>query len=291
MRTVRVQTPVGVFESFEDDHITEHLVHLHGYQRSDIAMLVSFIRQGDVILDVGAHIGTFSVPFARAAAPDGRVTAFEPVADHVELLRRNIAANELADAIDVVPSAVARRDTELFVRRVDGNSGATSFSRESGEAVDDLDVVTLDDWWRSRGRPPVNVVKIDVEGMEFDALASGREMVAARRPLVDFEVDLLRRPPLAALDEFFDGLGYDLFVNATSRESAADAFSLAHLRSARRLARAYPRIFDVVAIDRTSNRYPQRAASAVTTDLRVMRLAARSQAGRLLRRVRRTARG
>ncbi len=293
MRTVRINTPAGIFEGFEGDHITEHLVRLHGYQRSDLAMLRDFVRKGDVILDVGAHIGTFSVPLAQAAGPDGRVTAFEPMPDHVGLLRRNIEANDLGRAIDVVQAVVARPDADLFVQRVEGNSGATSFSHDSGEPVDvDVDVVALDDWWRSHGRPEVNVVKIDIEGMEFDALSCSREMVATTRPLVEFEVDLLRRPPLAELDGFFRDLGYDFFVNAAARDAADDAFSLAHLRSARRLAPAYPRIFDVVAVDRASNRYPERAASAWATDFRVMRLAARSLAGRLLRRVRRrTARG
>ena len=99
MRTVQIETPFGTFESFEDDHITGHLVESGAYQRSDLAMLLSFVRSGDHVLDIGAHIGTFSVPLGKAVGETGRVVAFEPVADNFELLERNILSNNLADVV------------------------------------------------------------------------------------------------------------------------------------------------------------------------------------------------
>ena len=155
-------------------------------------MLLSFVRSGDHVLDIGAHIGTFSVPLGRAVGEAGRVVAFEPVADNFELLERNILRNNLADVVEPIRAVVASRESPLYVSRIEGNSGATSFSRDHGEPVGEIPVVSVDGWWRSwTARPPsVQVVKIDVEGMEHEVLSSGAEMIDTFRPVVHFEVDL-----------------------------------------------------------------------------------------------------
>jgi FkbM family methyltransferase len=281
MRTTRVDTPFGSLESFEGDHITEHLIEFGAYQRSDLAMLLSFVRPGDCVLDVGAHIGTFTVPLGRTVGADGRVIAFEPVADHFELLNHNVVTNSLTDVVKPVRAVVTNGSAPLYVLRVAGNSGATSFSGDHGESVGDTPIVSLDGWWDSGADRPssVHVVKIDVEGMEYEVLSGGAKLIDTFRPVVHFEVGLGRRPPLAALDDFFSSRGYRFFVNCAGRESATDAFKLAHLRHVRQLP--HPYIFDVVAVDPASSRWPSQAASVRSTDFRIGRLAARSRAGRL----------
>jgi FkbM family methyltransferase len=281
MRTTRVDTPFGSLESFEGDHITEHLVEFGAYQRSDLAMLLSFTRLGDCVLDVGAHIGTFSIPLGRAVGTSGRVVAFEPVADHFELLSHNVVNNGLTDVVKPVRAVVANGASPLYVTRVAGNSGATSFSDDHGDLVDDVPIVSLDSWWDSgEARPPsVEVVKIDVEGMEYEVLSGGAKLIDAFRPLVHFEVCLECRPPLAALNDFFSSRGYRFFVNYADRASATDVFKLGHLRRVRELP--HPHIFDVVAVDPASSRWPRQAASIFSTNFCLSTRAARARAGRL----------
>jgi FkbM family methyltransferase len=286
VRTTRVDTPFGSLESFEGDHITEHLIEFGAYQRSDLAMLLSFVRRGDCVLDVGAHIGTFTVPVGRVVGADGRVFSFEPVADHFELLSHNVVSNGLADVVKPVRAVVANGASALYVTRVAGNSGATSFSRADGDPVGDTPIVSLDSWWDSgEARPPsVEVVKIDVEGMEYEVLSGGAKLIDAFRPVVHFEVSLERRPPLDALNDFFSSRGYRFFVNCAVRNSATDAFKLAHLRHVRRLP--HPHIFDVVAVDPASSRWPRQAASVLPANLRLSTRAARARAGRMWESVR-----
>ena len=281
MRTTRVDTPFGRLESFEGDHITEHLIEFGAYQRSDLAMLLSFVRQGDCVLDVGAHIGTFTVPLARAVGANGRVFAFEPVADHFELLSHNVVNNGLTGVVTPVRAAVANGASPLYVMRVAGNSGATSFGSTEGDPVGDMPIVSLDSWWDSgEARPSsVEVLKIDVEGMEYEVLSGAENLIDTFRPVVHFEVCLERRPPLAELNDFFSSRGYRFFVNCAVRNSATDAFKLAHLRHVRRLP--HPHIFDVVAVDPGSSRWPRQAANVLSTNFRLSTRAARARAGRL----------
>ncbi len=283
VRTVLVETSFGSFESFEGDHITEHLGEFGAYQRSDLAMLLSFVRPGDCVLDIGAHIGTFSVPLGKAVGKTGKVIAFEPVSDNFELLERNVKRNRLEDIVQPVNAVVASGKFPLYINRIEGNSGATNFSHGQGEALDGIPVVSVDNWWNSQPRrsPGVQAMKIDVEGMEHEVLSSAAETIDKFRPVVHFEVFSGRRDLLVALNEFFSLRGYQFFINRSFRDSPTDAFKLAHLRRVGQLSLTRQYLFDVVAVDPASPRWPRHAASAFAADLRIGQLAARSRASRL----------
>src|SRR4029077_7343525 len=73
----------------------------------EIPEILSALKPGGIVLDVGAHIGGFSLIAARAVGPSGKVFAFEPVASNVELLEENRALNG-TDCIVPVHAAVGR---------------------------------------------------------------------------------------------------------------------------------------------------------------------------------------
>jgi hypothetical protein len=58
VETVILSTPWGSLESFAGDLITEQLHDYGAHQRSDLAFLLSLLRPGDTVVDVGAHVGT-----------------------------------------------------------------------------------------------------------------------------------------------------------------------------------------------------------------------------------------
>jgi FkbM family methyltransferase len=287
-RTVLVETAFGSFEGFEGDHITEHLGEFGAYQRSDLAMLLSFVRPGDCVLDIGAHIGTFSVPLGKAVGETGRVISFEPVPEHFELLRRNISRNNLDNTVQPVNAAVGNASTPLYINRVTGNSGATNFSHGAGDPMNGIPVIALDTWWGSRPGLPAGVqaIKIDVEGMEHEALSSAAKIIDESRPVVHFEVFSGRRELLDELSGFFSSRGYQFFMNRSFRDSPTDAFRLARLRRVGRLAVTRRYLFDVVAVHPDSPRWPGQASGAWATDLVIARIAARARAGDLRRLVR-----
>jgi FkbM family methyltransferase len=134
------------------------------------------VSTGDVVWDVGANIGWFSLLAARVAGPSARVTAFEPVPTNVAQIKANAARNGLP--IVVVPAAVA------------GTSGWSSFDAESsltGRLSTDgpmiVPTITLDDW-AARVGPP-NVIKLDIEGDEVAVLADGaKQLLSVHRPAI-----------------------------------------------------------------------------------------------------------
>jgi FkbM family methyltransferase len=138
------------------------------------------------VLDVGAHLGYFTLLAARRGAD---VIAFEPNPRTLAHLRANIAANDAAARVTVVPKALAaaagRRPFHLSL------AGDTSSLHEQDETVAavDVEVTTAD---AVVGPRAVDVIKLDVEGSEVAALTGARNTISEHRPLLQLEVEAER---------------------------------------------------------------------------------------------------
>lgn len=252
-----VRTPWGTFAGFRRDTVTDHLVRFGAHTRNELAMLLSLLRPGDTAVDVGAHIGTFSVPMAAQVGPRGKVIALEGSAETFALLRRNVAQNGLEGRIEPHWAVVTDRPGEYqpIPRRT--NSGATFFARSERQAEGPPSVV-LDRWLAGRV-DRLDLVKVDVEGMELRVLVGAEATIRRYRPVVYVEVN---RPGLArqgdspaGLERFLAGLGYRFFRNAGPRNSATDTYQITRLDRVDEGGA----FFDLLAVHRQSDRYPHGA--------------------------------
>src|SRR5271168_535718 len=79
-----------------------------------LAAVTSNITPGMTVIDVGAHIGYYTLLFAKTAGPSGRVISFEPLPQNFALLQENIGLNHL-DNVLALPQAVFSRDEEILI--------------------------------------------------------------------------------------------------------------------------------------------------------------------------------
>lgn len=128
----------------------------------------SYIRSGDLVIDVGAHVGEYVEKFLDCGA---RVVAVEPVPDLAKLLRRRF--HQIS--VEQVAVGARRGSTQLFLgRSLSHSTTALSFRDEPPVGVGytgvslDVQVVTLDDLTDKYGEP--SFIKIDAEGSEADVL-------------------------------------------------------------------------------------------------------------------------
>ena len=148
-------------------------------ERGQIEAFVSRIRGGDAVWDVGANVGLYTIPSARAAGPSGGVYAFEPVPANLAYLRRHVQLNGLEN-VHIVEAAVAARPGE--VRMAPGDSGSEASVRDDGPWV--VPAVSLDVWRATTRTPAPFLIKIDVEGAEAGVLAGASETLRTARPTI-----------------------------------------------------------------------------------------------------------
>jgi FkbM family methyltransferase len=143
-------------------------------------LMAAAATPGATVVDVGANTGYNTVYAAALVGPHGRVVAVEPAADNARVLRDNIAANGLSNvAIHTVAAGRRHETRELFLR---GDlSAVNSLFAESVYAtvtgVDRVPVAPLD----ALVDGDADLVKIDVEGAELDALAGMTRLLRSDR--------------------------------------------------------------------------------------------------------------
>ncbi|MEE8296748.1 MAG: FkbM family methyltransferase [Hyphomicrobium sp.] len=142
-------------------------------------MMLSRVREGGTIVDVGAHIGYYSLLFAKRAGQSGRVFAFEPSTQTHARLVENISLNDLANITTVKAAASDEAGTATINLAAGSNTGSTSLHFDNG-AVDteQVETIVIDDYLERHGIDEVNLIKIDVEGHELHALQGLRRTVS-----------------------------------------------------------------------------------------------------------------
>ncbi len=144
-----------------------------------------------VVLDVGANIGLATLAMATALPASARLLAVEPSPRNLAHLRRNLAANGLAQRVEVVAAAAGAEPGSLSFHESEFGAGSHLVSGHhlAGNAMPavQVPVETLDRVVSSRGLERLDFVKIDVEGFEPDVLAGGAGAIARFRPVIYVE--------------------------------------------------------------------------------------------------------
>ncbi len=140
--------------------------------RDEIYQKYYKVKKGDIVVDVGAHIGTFTVRAAKTVGDGGMVVAIEPEMDNLRVLERNIRANGLNNVVIVPKGVWSRKDRlKLFIKE---NTSGHSFVRCRGRFME-VEVDTLDNILRELGVNKVDFIKMIVEGAEIEAYKGMKE--------------------------------------------------------------------------------------------------------------------
>ncbi len=209
-----VQIAPGLVMSVRADDQIERAIYLFGlYEFVSAHAFVRLLRPGMNVVDAGAHSGQYTLLAARRVGEEGVVVAVEPNPPVRARLERNVRLNGLRN-VRIAPVALARSPGAVTLAIPGGeNTGVAAVRTPSPtETAIEVEAVPLDALLQSMNVARLDVLKIDVEGMETDVLAGGRTTIARDKPAILFEANDLyfgderTDPTVAALRD----LGYRL---------------------------------------------------------------------------------
>lgn len=233
-----------IFGHLMYQNVTDHVDYgglkgesLDGYIRresDETAFIIDRIKPGQVVVDIGANIGFYTLLLAKLAAT-GRVYAFEPGRLSFSLLTINTLLNGYENVELVNQGVTSSTGTAFYYSGGTVESGSTValeqpvFDHTRHRVA--VPTVALDDFFRDR-HAKVDYIKIDIEGGEFEAL-KGMTQLLENNPQIWLTVEFAPYLPLWAnvdIKEFLDfvrGLGFQLYdVSRQSDVPATDEYLL-----------------------------------------------------------------
>lgn len=174
-----------------NDDLARQILRNEGFEARTLARMRELVREGMLVLDIGANIGYYTVQLASWVGPHGRVIAFEPNPTMLRELERNVRFNGLKN-VTIKPFALSNETGEsTFYCPPTGFEGhGTLRANQTFSSVATIRVATrkLDDVLSEMGIDSVDFIKIDVEGAERTVFAGAQTLLAApRRPRIIFE--------------------------------------------------------------------------------------------------------
>lgn len=189
-------------------------------------------RKGDVVIDIGANVGSHTLPMAHLVGDAGQVYAFEPVPWAIGKLKRNLNLNDFKNI-----------ETEQIALSDENHAGVemefrASFKIEAGQGVDKQGQINQD-WWREcervvtkmqtldsyvqeHGLARVNLIKLDVDGFEGKVIRGALNTLKQHKPFLIMEIApawvAMRGDPAIKIAKQLLGIGYRCFSEVTFDE-------------------------------------------------------------------------
>ena len=150
------------------------------YESRKQQLIAGVLKPGQVMYDVGANVGLYSLLASAAVGPDGRVFAFEPVEENVRYLERHLKLNGISNCCAVRAAVSSKDGAEPFDFWNDRSMG-----RLSALGTERVPTIRLDSFLAAdpvKRRP--DFVKIDVEGGEARVLEGAVSLLKENSPIV-----------------------------------------------------------------------------------------------------------
>jgi FkbM family methyltransferase len=183
---------VPVYEVFAED--AYRLGWFTGDLRADLSAV-----------DIGGHIGCFSMAFARLL-PQARVQTFEASPTTFTFLTRNITNNGFGDRVTVNNTAISSKNGVLEFADNAGGSGLNGITAPAGSTVIEIPCITVGEAFAKAG-DRVDIVKIDTEGAEYDIVLTSKPADWSTVERVVMEYHPVDGHSWAELEAFFTEAG------------------------------------------------------------------------------------
>jgi FkbM family methyltransferase len=207
-------------------HVYQTALEGDVFEKETAHVMSKLVREGDTVLDIGAHIGIVSMYLAVMVGDRGRVYAFEPEPGNFVQLKETVSANGFDNILCYKIALHSRSGQSTFYINSDNDGGHALWdvglhpvnrgSRDNPVSVT-VENQTLDRIMKQLRIPPPRLLKIDTEGLEFHILNGGQNAILIQRvPYIIAEMNIFGMNVMGVdemqLRNFMAEYGYDTYA-------------------------------------------------------------------------------
>jgi FkbM family methyltransferase len=167
------------------------------------------LKKGMNVIDIGAHIGTYSILAAEKVGPAGKVVSVEPEPRNYEQLKKNIELNKFKNVITKNMALSDHEGLEKLYLNIDNSGGHSLTFQKDKNSYINVTVKTLDNLIEELNLKKIDIIKIDAEGSEIPIL-KGAEKTLKNNPDMKIIVAAEHYPSQAEeVREFLNSVGLE----------------------------------------------------------------------------------
>jgi len=159
------------------------LLEQEEWYENELNFIRDYLKPGMNVLDIGAGFGVYALPAAKLVGKEGAVFAFEPG----EVAKHHLEMSKLENGF---------QNLEVIGKAVTDKSGKLAFSSEETPELNRLSdggeltvsAITADAWWQFEGEPRIDLIKLDINGDEAEALVGAETILEKSSPVVLFSI-------------------------------------------------------------------------------------------------------
>lgn len=178
-----------IFYYLVNDKYVGQRIALEKYEPYETQLILRQTKKGNIVIDVGANIGYYTVLLADKVGKTGKVYAFEPDKVNFEILKKNIEANNLKN-VEIINAAVGSKAGKLKLHKSKENLGDHKlYKTPLGSAASPLDegetvkIIKLDDFIKEK----MDLMKIDTQGWEPEVIEGAKKIISKNKPIMFLE--------------------------------------------------------------------------------------------------------
>lgn len=157
---------------------SSHGCWLGSYEHEKQYQFIKEVKKGDVVYDIGAHVGFYTLLSSVLVGERGTVLAFEPFPPNMAYLQRHVGMNSLRN-VSLFQKAVADHNDQIEFE-VHTSSSMGHLSYEKTASTISVEAISLDKFVEEQKLPWPNIVKVDIEGAEYRFLLGARQLLTNR---------------------------------------------------------------------------------------------------------------
>ncbi|MEX0944418.1 MAG: FkbM family methyltransferase, partial [Balneolaceae bacterium] len=203
------KTDDGITICTPDDHtlLTRYVLEEQkNWYEAELSFIKNFVKPGMTILDIGAGFGVYTLPIAKKIGNSGSVYSFEPSPMLNRYLEKSIKINGF-NQIELINLAVT---DQVGKQQFEADSQNPENGQLNPEGEVEVMTTTLDAWWQLNGLPNIDLIKIDVNGMELNVLKGAENLLSKNSPFLLIAVPN-SKDQMDAIIKYLNSIDYELY--------------------------------------------------------------------------------